>query len=72
VAACTQEVHCFASDKPGAPENDYFHMFVFGFRCYQAESGSGVALFADPNRLGADRNSLNLDRQVKSPFCEEE
>jgi len=32
VAACTKEVHYFASDEPGAPENDYFHIFVFGFQ----------------------------------------
>jgi hypothetical protein len=34
VAACTKEVHHFASDEAGAAEDNYFYIFIFGFRCF--------------------------------------
>ena len=34
VAACTKEVHYFATDEARAAEDDYFHILIFGFRCF--------------------------------------
>jgi len=34
VAPCTEEVHYFASNEARAAEDDYFHIFIFGFRCF--------------------------------------
>src|SRR4029077_10762005 len=33
VATRTEEVHYFASNEAPAAEDDYFHIFIFGFRC---------------------------------------
>jgi hypothetical protein len=35
VAACTEEVHYFASDEPRAAKDDYFHILIFWFRCFR-------------------------------------
>jgi len=32
--ACTEEVHYFASDEACAAQDDYFHILIFGFRCF--------------------------------------
>ena len=47
VAACIKEVHDFASDEPGAPEDDCFHMFVFGFGCFVFHD-DGIILALSP------------------------
>jgi hypothetical protein len=33
-ATRTKEVHYFATDEARAAEDDYFHIFIFGFRCF--------------------------------------
>jgi hypothetical protein len=48
VAARAKEVYCFASDESGAPEDNYFHIFVL-----VTDALSFVFLFGIKPKIGA-------------------
>jgi hypothetical protein len=48
VTACTKEIHYFASDESGAPEDNYFHIFVL-----VTDALSFVFLFGIKPKIGA-------------------